>query len=65
MSISSRRFVAGRRCDQLTTSKDYAAITAGMSVPGSFKRETSSYDGSKICPGRISSLQDGKDLTGW
>ena len=40
-----------RLCDQLATSKDFAAITVGVSAPGSFKLETSSCDGSKICLG--------------
>ena len=62
MSISSRRFVAGQWCDQLATSKDFAAIIAGMSAPESFKQETSFCDGNKICPGRISSPQGGEAL---
>lgn len=64
-SIFSRRSVAGRRCDQLATSKDFAAIIAGVSAPGSFKQETSFYDGSRICPERISSPQGGEALFGW
>ena len=65
MSTSSRRSIAGRRCYQLATSKDFTAITAGMSAPGSFKLETLSCDGSKICPGRISSPHGGEALSGW
>ena len=55
MSTSSRRFVAGRRCDQLATSKGFAALIADVPGPGSFKQETSFWDGKRICPGRISS----------
>ena len=64
-SISSRRFVAGRRCDQLATSRDFAAIIAGVSAPGSFKQETSFCDGNMICPGQISSPQGEEALFRW
>ena len=64
-STSSRKSVAGRRYDQLVTNRDFAAIIAGVSAPGSFRPETSSCDGSKICPGRISSPRGGRALFGW
>ena len=65
MSTSSRRFVAGQRCDQLATSKDYVAITAGVSDPGSFKQETLFCSGSRICPEGTSAPQGGKALFVW
>ena len=64
-SISSRKSVVGRRYDQLVTNRDFAAITAGVSAPGSFRLETLSCDGRKICPARISSPRGGRALFGW
>ena len=57
--------MAGWWCDQLATSRDFAAIIADESAPGSFKQETLFCDGNKICPGRISSPQGGEALFGW